>query len=435
MVKICIVGTGYVGLVTGVGLSDAGHKVICSDVSIEKIQMLNKGIMPIFEIGLEELVKKNVSEGRLTFTTDVSKSITESEVVISSVGTPMGENHEADLKYVKEVAKIFAQNLNSYKIFVNKSTVPVGTGRMVKEIIKSITDKEFDVVSNPEFLKEGAAINDFMNPDRIVIGTESEKAKKIMENIYKPFARVQSPIFHTSSIESAELIKYAANSMLATRISFMNEIAKYCEKVGADIKEVAKGIGLDNRIGPKFLQAGVGYGGSCFPKDVVALIESGKQVGIDFKILNSVEEVNNTQKTIIAKKIKDKIGNLSGKKIGIWGLAFKPKTDDVRKAPAAEIIKYLIDEGAQIIAFDPIAEKNFQKEYSNLKIIYSSKNYEATKDVDVLLVVTEWNEFRELDFKLLKENMKGNLIVDGRNIYNPNEIRENGFEYIGVGRN
>ncbi|MDA3854830.1 MAG: UDP-glucose/GDP-mannose dehydrogenase family protein [Candidatus Woesearchaeota archaeon] len=433
MVKITIVGTGYVGLVTGTCLAEVGHEVICADIDENKIIMLNKGEIPIYEPGLKELVNKNVEKGRLQFTTYIDKAIQESDVIFSAVGTPPDEDHKADLQYVKAVATIFAKNLNKYKVFVNKSTVPVGTGDMVKRTISSITNTEFDVVSNPEFLREGAAVKDFLNPDRIVLGCESEHAKEVMGAVYRPFVRTQSPILFTD-IKSAELIKYAANSMLATRISFINEIANFCDIVGADIKAVAKGIGLDNRIGPKFLQAGIGYGGSCFPKDVNALIESGKENNHEFKILNSVEEVNRNQKLIVVDKLKERLGSLKGKNIAIWGIAFKPKTDDIREAPAIYIIEKLLSEGANVKASDYVARDNFQKEHAHFEIEMHDDHYEILDDADALLLLTEWDEFRILNHEKLHDKMRTKLIIDGRNIYNPKEIIEKGFEYIGIGR-
>lgn len=436
MVKITIVGTGYVGLVTGTCLAEIGHQVICCDISKEKIDLLKLGKIPIYEMGLKELVEKNVIENRLSFTTEINLAILESDVIFSAVGTPPDENHKADLRYVKEVAKVFAQNLNKYKIFVNKSTVPVGTGNEVKKIIeenKINPEIEFEIVSNPEFLREGAAIKDFLNPDRIVIGCENDKAKEIMEKVYKPLERIKSPIIFTD-VKSAELIKYAANSMLATRISFINEIANFCDLVGADIKQVAKGIGLDTRIGSKFLQAGIGYGGSCFPKDVSALINSGLENNFEFSILKAVENVNQKQKTIIIEKLEKELGSINGKTISIWGLAFKPRTDDIREAPSIYIIKELLKKGVKIKVFDNIAEKNFKTQHPNLEIMYCKDKYEAIENTNCLLLLTEWDEFRTLDFEKMKEIMKGNLIVDGRNIYDPLEIRKNGFNYIGIGR-
>ncbi|NQZ85779.1 MAG: UDP-glucose/GDP-mannose dehydrogenase family protein [Nanoarchaeales archaeon] len=442
MVKITIVGTGYVGLVTGTCLAEVGHEVICSDICEDKINILKNGECPIYEPGLLELITKNVKSKRLTFTTDVPSAIKESDVIFSAVGTPMGENYEADLKYVKAVAQTFAENLNGYKVFVNKSTVPVGTGDIVKEtIMKTLnnsvinyTESDFDIISNPEFLKEGAAVKDFLNPDRIVIGSETKKAEELMKKVYGPFVRVQSPIVFMD-IKSAELTKYAANSMLAVRISFMNEIAAYCDKVGANVKEVAKGIGLDTRIGPKFLNAGIGYGGSCFPKDVAAIVESGKQVGHDFKIIKSAMDVNDIQRTIAVDKITNILGeDLTGKTITLLGLAFKPRTDDVREAPAIYKIRELLNKGAIVNVFDTIAEKNFKLDNPEFNINYFDNHYDALENSDCLLLVTEWDEFRTIDFAKVKQLMKGNLIVDGRNIYNPKEVKDLGFEYAGIGR-
>ncbi|MFW6285616.1 MAG: UDP-glucose dehydrogenase family protein [Nanoarchaeota archaeon] len=434
MVNITIVGTGYVGLVSGTCLAEVGHRVICADIDREKILMLNKGDVPIYESGLKELIDKNVERRRLIFTDDIDDAILNSDVIFSAVGTPQGEDHKADLQYVKAVGERFAKNLNSYKVFVNKSTVPVGTCDMLKEIIflNSKSDN-FDIVSNPEFLREGAAVKDFLNPDRIVIGCESERAKKIMYEIYLPFQRVQSPILFTD-IKSAELIKYASNAMLATRISFINEIANFCDIVGGDIKDVAKGIGLDNRIGPKFLQAGIGYGGSCFPKDVKALIQSGIEYGHNFEILNSVERVNENQRLLIIDKLKKKLGSLKNKNIAVWGVAFKPRTDDIKESPAIYIIEKLIQEGANIRASDYIAKDNFLKYYSKFKVDFDDNHYDIIDDADALVLLTSWDEFRVLDFNRLKEKMRGNLIVDGRNIYDSKEVFLEGFDYVGIGR-
>lgn len=431
--SIAVIGSGYVGLVTGAGLAQVGHEVICCDISKEKIDMLNNGKIPIYEPGLEEVIKENVRAKRLSFTTDTADAIKKSEVIFSAVGTPMGENHEADLRFVRDVAITFGENLNGYKVFVNKSTVPVGTGKMVKEIVSSITDMKFDVVSNPEFLKEGAAVKDFLNPDRIVIGSESSKAKEIMDEVYLPFARAQSPIFHTS-IESAELIKYGSNAMLATRISFMNELANFAQKVGADITDVAKGMGMDKRIGPRFLHAGCGYGGSCFPKDVAALIVSAKDYGVDLGILNSVEKANQKQKTVPVEKLKERLGTLSGKKIALWGLSFKPRTDDVREAPAYYMAKMILDEGGIVNAYDPEAMENFEKAFG-LHINYFNNSYDALKGCDAMILVTEWDEFRSLDYERIKTLMKEKIIVDGRNIFDSTQVRDEGFDYIGIGRN
>jgi len=436
MVKITIVGTGYVGLVTGTCLAEVGHEVICADISDEKIKILEHGGCPIYEPGLLELIRKNVEAGRLNFTTEVGAAIQKSEVIFSAVGTPMGENYEADLKYVKAVAKTFAENLNDYKVFVNKSTVPVGTGDVVKGVVDAVVSdsSSYDIISNPEFLKEGAAVKDFLNPDRVVIGFENERAKDLMAKVYGPFVRVQSPIVFMD-VKSAELTKYAANSMLAVRISFMNEIARYCDLVGANVKEVAKGIGLDTRIGPKFLNAGIGYGGSCFPKDVAAIVESGKQVGYDFKIISSAMKVNETQKSIAVERVVENFGNdLSGKTITLLGLSFKPRTDDVREAPSIYIIRELLALGAKINVFDSIAEVNFRKENPEFDINYFPDYYEALSGSDCLLLVTEWDEFRTIDFDKVADLMSGNLVVDGRNIFSPVEVKGKGFDYIGIGR-
>lgn len=432
--NIAIVGTGYVGLVTGTCLAQVGHNVICSDVSEEKIRILENGECPIYEPGLLELIKENVRQGRLSFTTNVAKAIQDSEIIFSAVGTPMGESYEADLTYVKQVAKTFGENLNGYKVFVNKSTVPVGTSEVVREVVNSVTNNEFDVISNPEFLKEGCAVEDFLKPDRVVIGVDSQKAEDLMREVYNPFEKLGYPIVFMD-IKSAELTKYAANSMLATRISFMNEIARYCDIVGADVTQIAKGIGLDTRIGPKFLNAGVGYGGSCFPKDVSALIESGKQDNYNFDILNAVKKVNEEQKVLSVDKITKLLGDdLTGKTITLLGLAFKPQTDDVREAPAQYKIRELLNKGAKVHVFDNIAQENFQKENPHFDITYFDNHYDALENSDCLLLVTEWNEFKELDFDKVKELMNGNLIIDGRNIYNPSHIRSKGLEYVGIGR-
>jgi len=427
-------GCGYVGLVTGVCLAELGNEITCVDINEEKISNLKKGILPIYEPGLKDLFERNASEGRLSFSTNASEAIKESEVVFSAVGTPEGEDHKADLSAVFNVAKTFAENLNNYKVFVTKSTVPVSTNEKVKQIIleNRKENQDFDVVSNPEFLREGEAVNDFLIPDRIVIGCENGKAKAIMEAIYKGIARTDNPILFTD-IKSAEIIKYASNSMLATRISFMNEIAKLCEKTGADVKLVAKGMGLDKRIGTRFLQAGIGYGGSCFPKDVKAFIETAKEHQINFKILNAVEEVNEEQKQSLLPKIKSLL-ELKNKTIAVWGLAFKPKTDDMREAPSIVLIHQLHREGAKIKAFDPEAQENAKKVFSNINITYCKNPYEAVKDADCLIIVTEWNEFRALDLNKVKSLLKQPNVIDGRNVFEPEEMRKLGFNYISIGR-
>lgn len=432
MSRVAVIGTGYVGLVTGTCLAEIGHDVICADIARDKIEDLKKGIVPIYEPGLEDLIKRNVKEKRLSFTTDTSQAIRDSETIFCAVGTPMGEDHAADLRFVKAVAGDFGRNLNGYKIFVNKSTVPVGTGNIVNTIVKKLTKNKFDVVSNPEFLREGSAIKDFLTPDRIVIGTESERAAKLMGEIYRPIVRSQSPLVKTD-IKSAELIKYAANSMLAVRISFMNEIAQYADLVGADVKQVAYGIGLDERIGPRFLQAGIGYGGSCFPKDVAALVESGKTTGYGFKILQATEDVNRNQYKLVIKKLKNYLETLKGKRIGVWGLSFKPKTDDVRDGPSALVISGLLKQGAEVLAFDPVAMEKFRKHYPELTIDYVSNRYEALKDADALLLLTEWDEFRTVDTKKMKKLMRQFVIIDGRNIYDSNMFKDAGFKYAGIG--
>ncbi|MDP2090607.1 MAG: UDP-glucose/GDP-mannose dehydrogenase family protein [Candidatus Gracilibacteria bacterium] len=466
--KITIFGTGYVGLVTGTCLAEVGHEVMCIDIDQNKIDKLKEGIIPIYEPGLEELVKRNYKEGRLQFSTDAKQGIDFATAIFSAVGTPPDENHRADLRFVKIVAQTLGQNMDNYKVFINKSTVPVGTGEMCKNIIKEELKKRkspllggdleggFDVVSNPEFLKEGAAVKDFMTPDRIVCGVESEQAKKVMNDIYKSFIRADKPLVFTD-LKSSEIIKYAANSFLATKISFINEIANFAEIVGANISDISKGIGLDPRIGSKFLHAGIGYGGSCFPKDVQALIETGKDFGYDFKIIKATEEVNKLQKVKIVDMLLEKIKHihsqlnseglplkseeinyfpLANKTIAIWGLAFKPKTDDIRDAPSLDVIDRLIGLGvSKIQAFDPVAMENVSRVLggeSKLTLTYT--NYEALKGADALLVLTEWDEFRNADFDKIVELMRGNIIIDGRNIWNKDDLIERGFNYEGIGK-
>jgi len=431
--KITFIGTGYVGLVAGTCLAELGNDVICLDADKEKIDKLNNDIIPIYEPGLGELVKRNKKESRLFFTTDKEKAIKSSNIIFIAVGTPMGENHEADLKFVKAVAKDIGTYMNEYKVIVDKSTVPVGTAELVKSIIKENqeTPIEFDVVSNPEFLKEGSAIKDFQNPDRIVIGSDSEKAKNIMDSIYKSITRANKPLLHTD-VKSAELIKYASNAMLATRISFMNELSHLAEKVGADIKSVARGIGFDTRIGPRFLQAGVGYGGSCFPKDVQALIQTLKNNNLDTSILDAVELVNKKQKFSLIPKIQKLIPDLKDKTIAIWGLAFKPKTDDMREAPSIVTITELQKLNAKINAFDPVAEENAKEILSDIN--YTQNPLDAIKDADALVILTEWDEFREIDKQKIKSLLKQPNVIDGRNIWDPTEMKKLEFNYIGVGR-
>ncbi len=432
--KIAVMGTGYVGLVAGTCLANLGNDVFCVDVDKEKIDNLNKGVLPIFEPGLRDLVEINTKEGRLRFTTDAKSAIEKSQVVFSAVGTPSDKDHKADLKYIFEVAEAVGKHMKDYLVMVDKSTVPVGTADKVKQIIKKSQMKPipFDVVSNPEFLREGEAIKDFTNPDRIVIGVESERAKEIMNSIYKGIERTGKPILFTD-IKTAELIKYASNAMLATRISFMNELSHLCEKAGADVKMVAKGMGLDSRIGPRFLQAGAGYGGSCFPKDVQALAETLKEHGCTSDIIDAVELVNQKQKKSLLPKItglfKDGVKN---KTIAIWGLAFKPKTDDMREAPSIVVINELQKLGAKIIAFDPVAREKAEKIFNGIE--YRKNPYETIKNTDVLVIMTEWDEFRQLDLSAVKTLLKHPNVVDGRNLYEPEEMKNLGFNYISVGR-
>ena len=431
--NISIMGTGYVGLVAGTCLADMGNDVICVDVNEEKIKYLNEGGVPIYEPGLKDMLDRNRKEGRISFTTDVKSAVEKSKAIFIAVGTPSGKNHEADLTFVKQVAASVGRHMKDYLVVIDKSTVPVGTADIVAETIKENQGSpiEFDVVSNPEFLKEGEAVNDFTCPDRIVVGTESDRAKEIMEDIYKGIVRTDKPILFTD-VRSAEMIKYASNAMLATRISFMNEIAQLCEKAGADVKMVAKGMGLDRRIGPRFLQAGIGYGGSCFPKDVNALYETMKSHGVNSLVLDAVEKVNHEQKKSLLPKIKELVPDLKGKRIALWGLAFKPKTDDMREAPSLVIIEQLQNEEAEVIAFDPEAEKTARELVKDVE--FAKDPYDTLKDTDALVIATEWNEFRDLDKEKMKSLMKSPNIIDGRNVYEPKDIKEAGFKYIGVGR-
>jgi UDPglucose 6-dehydrogenase len=431
--KIAVIGTGYVGLVLGTCLSDLGNEITCCDIDQEKINKLNNGVVPIFEPGLKEMLGKNIKQGRIKFTIDTASAIKDCEVIFIAVGTPEGKDHKADLSAVFAIAKLIGENINGYKVIVDKSTVPVGTGANVKRIVKENNkdNHEFDVVSNPEFLKEGDALNDFMVPDRIVIGAESERAREVMGRIYKGITRVNRPVLFTN-VESAEMIKYASNAMLATRISFMNEVAQLCEKTGADVKAVAKGMGLDNRIGPRFLQAGVGYGGSCFPKDVKAFIQTMKENGVEGKIMDAVEAVNVEQKKFLLPKIVGHYGDVKDKTFAVWGMAFKPKTDDMREAPSITIINELQKLGAKIKAFDPEAQERAKEMLKDIEICQSP--HFTLKDADGLIIVTEWNEFRDIDMNNVKGFMKNPVVFDGRNIYEPEEMRKMGFTYYGVGR-
>lgn len=440
---ISIIGTGYVGLVTGTCFAEMGNKVWCIDIDKTKIEKLNNGIIPIFEPGLEEMVLRNKKDGRLNFTTDYKEAIPSSQVCFIAVGTPPGEDGSADIHYVLEAAKEIARNIQQYTIIVDKSTVPVGTADLVKQTINEILKERninigFDVVSNPEFLKEGVAIEDFMRPDRVVIGTDSDNATKILSKLYSPFVENGHPIIFMD-IKSAEITKYAANAMLATRISFMNEIAKLCDTVGGDVRAVRKGIGTDKRIGMDFLHASCGYGGSCFPKDVKELIALGKRHGFKMLIAEAVEEVNNAQKKIIVEQIIKKYGNnLSGKTFGIWGLAFKPQTDDMRESPAITIITELVNLGAKIKAYDPEAyetAKIYLKHIPTENIAYTSDMWTAIQNADALILVTEWKQFRQPDFEKIKTFLKEPVIFDGKNIYEPDHLSELGIEHHCIGRN
>lgn len=437
--NIAVVGSGYVGLVTGACFSEMGINVTCVDVDSRKIENLKQGIIPIYEPGLEDLVKRNYQSGRLMFTTDLSSCLDDVEVVFSAVGTPPGEDGSADLRYVLEVARTIGKNLNDYVLVVTKSTVPVGTAQKVKNAIQEELDKrgvnvEFDIASNPEFLKEGTAVKDFMGPDRVVVGTESERAKKVMERLYKPFTLNNYRMIFTD-IPSSEMIKYAANAMLATRISFMNDIANLCEIVGADVDMVRKGIGSDTRIGNKFLYPGCGYGGSCFPKDVKALIKSAEQNGYEMRVLKAVEQVNEDQKSILFKKfLKHFKGDIEGKTVAIWGLAFKPETDDMREASALVLIEKLTEAGVTIRAYDPVAMEEAKRKLKNKSdIIYCSDKYEAIEGADALMLVTEWKEFRVADWNDIKQRILSPVVIDGRNIYDRNELERKGFTYYRIG--
>jgi UDPglucose 6-dehydrogenase len=431
--KICVIGTGYVGLVVGTGLAETGNKVVCVDKDEAKMAKLEKNIIPIYEPGLEEIVRRNRKENRLGFTTSVKDAVSNSEVVYIAVGTPEREDGAVDLSYVFTVAEEIGEAMGTeYKIIVNKSTVPVGTARRVADIIKTKTKSKFDVISNPEFLKEGSAVQDFMKPDRIIIGADNLEAAETIKDIYEPFVRTGNPII-VMRIESAEMTKYASNTMLACRISFMNEMANLCDKAGADVEEVRIGMGKDPRIGSKFLFPGIGYGGSCFPKDVKGIIQKGREYGLQMEICRSVDQVNETQKRLLFEKIKERFGELKGRKIAVWGLSFKPQTDDIREAPSLIIINLLLSEGAKIKAYDPKATENAKGVFGN-KIEYCSKPYDCLKESEVLVIFTEWNEFRNPDFQKIATLMSKKIIFDGRNIYDPLRVKELGFEYHCIGR-
>lgn len=430
--KICVIGTGYVGLVAGACLADMGNYVICVDNNKDKIEKLQNSIVPIYEPGLEELIKVNTSENRLHFTTDITSAVQKSEVCFIAVGTPQGEDGSADLQYVFQVAESIAKSMNGYKVIVDKSTVPVGTAEKVSKIIKDNTDYDFDVVSNPEFLKQGSAVDDFLSPDRVVIGSNSNKASAIMQEIYSPFFRTGNRVI-VMDVKSAEMTKYASNSFLAVKISFMNEIANLCEKVGADAEMVRVGMSTDSRIGNKFLFPGLGYGGSCFPKDVKALVKTGSENDCEMSIIKSADNVNKKQRQYFIDKITKKFGeDLSGKIFAVWGLAFKPKTNDMREAPAITVINALLEKGAKVQAYDPKAMESAEFIFGD-KISYAKNSYDALKNSDALLLLTEWNEFRHPDFDIIKNLMKTPIIFDGRNQYNRSRITSRGFEYICMG--
>jgi UDPglucose 6-dehydrogenase len=430
--KIAVVGTGYVGLVLGACLAETGNDVVCIDKDETKLRQLRRGVMPIYEPGLEEMVRRNRSEKRLAFTGDLPKAVRGATIVFIAVGTPQHEDGSADLTHVLGVAREIAKAMNGYKVVVDKSTVPVGTAERVREVIRRETTHPFSVVSNPEFLKQGAAVEDFLKPDRVVIGVEDERAEEIMLELYAPFTRTGAPIL-VMDCASSELSKYAANAILATRISFMNEIANVCEVFGANVDQVRKAIGADRRIGSSFLFPGIGFGGSCFPKDIKALVKFSGDKDYDFQILKAVDRVNEAQKVRFVSKLESHFGSLQGKTIAIWGLSFKPRTDDMRDAPAIPLINRLLSAKAKVQAFDPQA-KSVAKRIFGKKIVLADKNYDALKGADALVIATEWNEFREPDFNRMRKLMKTPIIFDGRNIYSPEQMKHLGFTYYSVGR-
>jgi UDPglucose 6-dehydrogenase len=432
--KIAVVGTGYVGLVTGTCFAETGIQVVCVDIDKQKVERMQKGEIPIYEPHLDVLFERNIKQGRLKFTTDLKEGIKGAKIIFLALPTPPGEDGSADLKFILTVANDLGDLITDYCIVVNKSTVPVGTAEKVRDVISKKCKTDFDVVSNPEFLREGFAVDDFMKPDRVVIGTQSEKAKKMMAELYAPFIRQGNPIYFMDE-RSSELTKYAANAFLATKITFMNEVANLCERVGANIDAIRIGIGSDERIGKRFLFAGIGYGGSCFPKDVKALIHTSEEYKYDFKILHSVVDVNENQKTIIVDKIKKHFGpNLKGKKVALWGLAFKPDTDDIREAPALYIIDALLTEGVSISAYDPEAMNNV-KALTGDKISFGNDEYDILKDADFLVIATEWSVFRTPDFERINSLMKNKVIFDGRNLYDLNQMKDLGYTYYSIGRN
>ncbi len=432
--NICVIGTGYVGLVTGTCFADFGVNVTCVDKDSTKIDLLNSGQIPIYEPGLLELVKENKDEGRLTFTTNLTDSIKNSLVIFIAVGTPQGEDGSADLSYIEEVARSIAENLNGYKVIVTKSTVPVGTGALIEKIIHeaNVDDHDFDVASNPEFLREGSAVSDFMRPDRVVLGARTEKASSILKDLYSPLYIIETP-FVITNVETAELIKYASNAFLATKISYINEVANICDLVGADVHMVAKGMGLDKRIGPKFLHPGPGYGGSCFPKDTLAITSIAKDAGYTFKIVEAVVQTNEAQIELMIGKVKAALGDIKGKRIAALGLSFKPNTDDIRESPAIRVIQGLMELGAEVSAYDPVSMENAAKELPD-SVRYAADAYDAADGADLLLILTEWNQFRKLDLDRIKSLLKSPSIIDLRNVYDPDDMKANGFDYSCVGR-
>ena len=430
--KIAVVGTGYVGLVVGVCLAENGNSVVCVDNDEKKVEALRRGEIPIYEPGLAEMIPRNVAEERLRFTTDLGTAVQQSEILFIAVGTPQDEDGSADLRHVLAVADGIGRHMNGYKVIVNKSTVPVGTTEKVRKAVSAVTTHAFAVVSNPEFLKEGTAVEDFLKPDRVVIGADDERARAVMCELYAPFVRTGNPVLVMDSA-SAELTKYAANAMLASRISFMNEIANLCDRLGADVGQVRRGMGTDSRIGSSFLFPGIGYGGSCFPKDVKALIKTAEEAGLDLRVVKAVDEANQAQRRVLVPRIAAHLGTLKGKVIAVWGLAFKPRTDDMREAPAAAVIDGLLEAGASVRAYDPKAIDVARRVYGD-RIHFCKRSYEAVEGADALVVATEWNEFREPDFGRVKSLMRQPAVFDGRNIYNPQVLREMGFHYEGIGR-
>ncbi|MFW6084127.1 MAG: UDP-glucose dehydrogenase family protein [Gemmatimonadota bacterium] len=431
---VTVIGSGYVGLVVGACLAETGNRVICADIDEEKIARLDAGEVPIYEPGLDRLLERNLEEGRLEFTTDVGPAVEPARVVFIAVGTPPGEDGSADLKHVIDVAGVIGRHMVDEKVVITKSTVPVGTARRVRTEIERHTDQAFHVCSNPEFLKEGAAVEDFMYPDRVVCGIESEEARRVLEELYEPFVRSGNPLIFMD-IASAELTKYAANAMLATRISFMNQIARLCEAAGADVNLVRKGIGSDERIGPAFLYAGAGYGGSCFPKDVQALIRTGEELGVDLSILREVHEFNERQKRLVAEKVRSRFGDdLAGRRFAVWGLSFKPETDDMREAASLVIIDDLLAAGAEVVAHDPVAFDVAREWYLGDRVQYADDEYDACAEADALIVVTEWLQYRRPDWDRVSSLLARPIVFDGRNLFRPDRMREAGFEYYPIGR-